>query len=89
MLVLLARGHDHQRIAGELYVSEGTVKNHITNIYDKLEVHSRTEAGAWAWRHGLVDNVDGGKTSGSICSVLPLLKRNAYVTLIVGGRNIG
>ncbi|MDQ2831182.1 MAG: LuxR C-terminal-related transcriptional regulator [Chloroflexota bacterium] len=40
MLVLLARGHDNPRIAGELFVCEGTVKNHITNIYDKLEVHS-------------------------------------------------
>jgi len=61
VLVLLARGHDNSRIAGELDISEGTVKNHITNIYDKLRVHSRTEAGAWAWRHGLVDDV-GGET---------------------------
>lgn len=54
VLRLLARGWDNARIAAELVISEGTVKNHVTSIYAKLNVHSRAEAVAWAWQHGLV-----------------------------------
>ena len=52
VLRLLARGWDNARIAEELVISEGTVKNHVTSIYAKLNVHSRAEAVAWAWEHG-------------------------------------
>ena len=31
-----------------------TVKNHVTHIYDKLDLRTRAEAVAWAWQHGLV-----------------------------------
>lgn len=54
VLVLIARGHDNRQIVENLSLSEGTVKNHITNIYDKLGIRSRAEAVAWAWEHGLV-----------------------------------
>ena len=54
VLRLLARGWDNPRIARELVVTEGTVKNHVTSIYDKLGVSSRAEATAWAWEHRLV-----------------------------------
>ena len=52
VLRLLARGWDNQRIAKDLHISEGTVKNHVTSIYTKLDVRTRAEAVAWAWRHG-------------------------------------
>ena len=52
VLRLLARGWDNQRIAKELRITEGTVKNHVTSIYTKLGVRTRAEAVAWAWRHG-------------------------------------
>jgi DNA-binding NarL/FixJ family response regulator len=52
---LVARGYDNPHIAGRLSLSEGTVKNHITNIYDKLSLHSRAELVAWAWENGMVD----------------------------------
>jgi DNA-binding NarL/FixJ family response regulator len=55
VLRLMAKGWDNQRIAEELSISEGTVKNHVTNLYDKLEVHSRAEAVAWTWQQGLMD----------------------------------
>ncbi len=55
VLRLMAQGWDNQRIAEALSISEGTVKNHATNLYDKLEVHSRAEAVAWAWQQGLMD----------------------------------
>lgn len=41
---LLVRGKSNCQIAAELEIAEGTVKNHIMNIYKKLEVHSRAEA---------------------------------------------
>ncbi len=55
VLRLMAQGWDNQRIADTLNISEGTVKNHVTNLYDKLDVHSRAEAVAWTWQQGLMD----------------------------------
>ncbi len=52
VLRLLARGWDNQRIAKDLHITEGTVKNHVTSIYTKLNVRTRAEAVAWAWRNG-------------------------------------
>lgn len=43
VLALLARGRTATYIAGELYVSKETVKVHVRHIYEKLDVHSRTE----------------------------------------------
>ena len=54
VLVLLAKGYPNEQIAETLFIAEGTVKNHVTHIYDKLGVSSRAEAVAWAWEHGLV-----------------------------------
>ena len=54
VLRLLARGWDNRRIAGELFIGEQTVKNHVSHSYAKLGVHSRAEAVAWAWEHGLL-----------------------------------
>jgi DNA-binding NarL/FixJ family response regulator len=44
----------NSRIAATLFLSEGTVKNHITNIYSKLNLNNRLEAIAWAHQHGLL-----------------------------------
>lgn len=55
VLRLIARGQDNSRITSELSISMGTVKNHVSNIYAKLDVNSRAEAVAWAWEHGIVD----------------------------------
>lgn len=54
VLRLMGRGWDNGRIAAELVISEGTVKNHVTSIYGKLGVHSRAEAVAWAWQQNLM-----------------------------------
>lgn len=53
VLRLMARGRSNEEIAEELYLAENTVRNHITGIYAKLDVHSAREAVAWAWKHGL------------------------------------
>ena len=40
----LADGKDYLKISEELFISPHTVKKHISNLYDKLHVHSRAEA---------------------------------------------
>jgi DNA-binding CsgD family transcriptional regulator len=51
---LLAAGRTNQAIAAELYLSEKTVARHVSNIFGKLGVASRTAAAAYAFEHGLV-----------------------------------
>lgn len=51
---LLAVGRTNQEICDELHLSLGTVKTHLGNIKDKLEVRNRVEVAAWAWDTGIV-----------------------------------
>jgi two-component system, NarL family, response regulator DegU len=55
VLRLMAQGYSNTQIAETLTISEGTVKNHVTNLYDRLGVHSRAEAVVWAWQHGVTN----------------------------------
>lgn len=55
VLKLLARGSSNRDIARELFISENTVKNHVRNILDKLQLHSRMQAAMYAVRNNLVD----------------------------------
>lgn len=54
ILQRLAWGQRNEQIAEALHLTEGTVRNHLSSIYAKLGIHSRSEAVAWAWRNGLV-----------------------------------
>ena len=54
LLKLLADGHNYKRAAVELGVSINTISFHMKHIYEKLHVHSKSEAVAKAFRHGLV-----------------------------------
>lgn len=56
ILKALAEGHPNKRIAKELWLAEQTIKFHLTNIYRKLEVSSRTEAVRIAYERGIVVN---------------------------------
>ncbi|CAN5188932.1 response regulator transcription factor [soil metagenome] len=51
----VARGHSNREIAAELFISENTVKNHIRNILEKLQLKSRMEAAMYAVRSNLLD----------------------------------
>ena len=54
ILRLLATGTTNREIAGTLFLAEGTVKNHVTNILSKLQVRDRTQAALKARETGLV-----------------------------------
>jgi DNA-binding NarL/FixJ family response regulator len=51
ILKLIAVGSNNREIAGQLYISEGTVKNHVTNILTRLNVRDRTQAAILAKTH--------------------------------------
>lgn len=53
VLRLLARGQTNADIAGNLHLSEGTVRNHVSTILAKLQVADRTQAAVVALQHGL------------------------------------
>ena len=54
ILRLVAEGHTNAQMAQMLWVTEQTVKFHLSNIYRKLDVANRTEASRWAQRHGVL-----------------------------------
>jgi DNA-binding NarL/FixJ family response regulator len=54
ILLLVAEGKPNLRIARDLWITEQTVKYHVSHIYRKLEVANRTEASRWAQQHGLL-----------------------------------
>ncbi len=54
MLDLVAAGNTNRAIAEELFLSEKTVARHVSNIFTKLGVSSRSAATAYAYEHGLV-----------------------------------
>ncbi|AKT52703.1 response regulator [Arsenicicoccus sp. oral taxon 190] len=55
VLKLVARGMANKDIATELFISENTVKNHVRNILEKLQLHSRMEAVVFAVREKILD----------------------------------
>jgi DNA-binding NarL/FixJ family response regulator len=63
VLKLVAVGRSNADVAKRLWVTEQTVKFHLSNIYKKLKVANRTEASRYAQLHGLIspDDLDGDK----------------------------
>ncbi|MGH3509905.1 MAG: response regulator [Nocardioidaceae bacterium] len=55
VLKLVAQGLNNREIAKRLFISENTVKNHVRNILEKLQLHSRMEAVMYAVREKLLD----------------------------------
>ena len=59
VLDLAARGLTNKQIGATLHISDRTVQNHLKNIFDKLQVRSRTEAVTVALRSGLITLDEG------------------------------
>lgn len=55
VLRLLGKGLSNSEIAGQLFLSEGTVRNYVSAVLAKLQVSDRTQAAVLAVKHGLVD----------------------------------
>jgi two-component system response regulator DegU len=55
ILQQIVNGQTNKEIASTLFISEKTVKNHVTNILRKLDLSDRTQAAVYALRHGLAE----------------------------------
>ncbi len=55
VLRLAARGLSNDEISRALFVSSSTAKNHLSNIYRKIDVNNRAAATRFAIRHGLTE----------------------------------
>jgi two-component system nitrate/nitrite response regulator NarL len=61
ILEQVASGQSNKQIAGTFWLSEQTIKYHLTNVYRKLGVSSRTEAARFAYDHGLAGSTWPGE----------------------------
>jgi DNA-binding NarL/FixJ family response regulator len=68
ILCLVAEGHSNSQLARMLWVTEQTVKFHLSNIYRKLDVANRTEASRWAQLNGLLPTHREEHESGFVSS---------------------
>jgi DNA-binding NarL/FixJ family response regulator len=60
VLAELTKGKSNREIASSLFVTEKTVKTHISNIFTKLQVQDRTQAALYAVKHGLTEASESG-----------------------------
>jgi DNA-binding NarL/FixJ family response regulator len=79
----VSSGHTNPKIARRLWVTEQTVKFHLTNIYRKLGVANRTEASHYVLRHGLVPPPDGHEPTAA--AVEPTTPEPLADASVVGG----
>jgi len=56
VLLLLVRGHSNKDMADVMFISEKTVKNHLTSIFKKLGVKDRTQAAVYALKHRIIED---------------------------------
>ncbi len=63
ILLLVAQGHPNKTIAKMLWLSEKTVRNHITHILGKLHLKSRTQLACYAWQMGWIAKDEGKEES--------------------------
>jgi len=53
VIALICQGLKNQQIAGRLFITVGTVRNHLNSIFNKLQVTDRLELAVYAYEHGL------------------------------------
>jgi DNA-binding NarL/FixJ family response regulator len=54
ILRLIAEGASNREIGDKLFLSEKTIKNYVTSIFQKLQMNDRTQAAVYALQHGLI-----------------------------------
>jgi DNA-binding NarL/FixJ family response regulator len=59
VLELIAKGLSNAQIAEQLFISEKTVKSHVSNILSKLHFADRTQVAVFAWKEGIVKKEPG------------------------------
>jgi DNA-binding NarL/FixJ family response regulator len=69
ILRLVAEGHSNAQLGRMLWVTEQTVKFHLSNIYRKLDVSNRTEASRWAQLNGLLPPANAGEEPNAASAV--------------------
>jgi DNA-binding NarL/FixJ family response regulator len=62
VLALLGSALSNRQVADRLFVSEKTVKTHVSSVLAKLGLSDRTQAALFAARHGITDGPDGGRS---------------------------
>lgn len=72
VLKLLTEGVTYKGVADKLVISETTVKTHVNNIFQKLQVNDRTQAVLYALKNGLVEPPAGSNPADDIADRLPL-----------------
>ena len=58
ILALIAEGSSNREIGDRLFLSEKTIKNYVTSIFQKLQMNDRTQAAVYAVQHGLISRGD-------------------------------
>ncbi len=53
VIILIAEGMNNREIGEQLFISEKTVKNHVSNIFKKIDVNDRTQAAIYAFKHNI------------------------------------
>jgi DNA-binding CsgD family transcriptional regulator len=83
ILQLVATGASNKQIAHDLYISANTVKVHLRNIFEKIDVASRTEATVYAIREGLVSmESDSEEGASPISEVSRFRTSNTWQTIL-------
>ena len=61
ILILVAQGLTNKNISVRLFITEATVENHLSKIYKKLHISSRSQATAYAYQSGLITTGNDAK----------------------------
>lgn len=75
ILELVSQGKSNKEIASDLFISINTVRVHLSNIFQKIDVSTRTEATRYAMEHGIIKQLHNGSESFDTSSEEPVEKQ--------------
>ena len=91
ILALVAQGLTNREIAQKLSISPNTVKVHLSNVFEKAGVASRTEATLWGMEHGVVNVPGGGESEESpptsflrLFQAYPMILIAIFMLVVIG-----